>query len=687
MLTAAEIQTIRDNVPGAVLPGIDTMTGNPYATSSLLDATKITQNSKAPYSYSPSKNIVFVIQAGAVLSGINFGDTSVLIDANNVTIKDCTFSGTTGFWAVDQNTSFSGATVENCTFIGSKLPTESNDWVSSVLPITIKDNTFLNSPTDSIDIHSGTVTGNYFSGEGYEPGAHADAIYVTGSTGPTTITDNFIDETPPTPGIANSDMRLTNEFGALTDVTISGNYVLGAGFGIEAGATNTDSTVSNVSIANNYFGFSLFGAYYPATTGVATITGTTMVDFSNPTASTKALATYQAAGLPTANVVSGTSGGAGGSGSAPTTILGNGFGSAHLSAGAGETNFVGGAGSQLLFGGVGANILTYLAIGDGGDRVARFDPAKDVIDLSHIDADITKAGVQNFTFIGTAAFSGNAEVRYQIDPTNNTTTVQVALAGDPLGDFSITLAGLTPLTAANFALTPSQSSADLANGAALTYSKVQTAAGAPPEYAFSNVQGRAYTSYEAFYGAGFANLAADDLNLSSSANELVLYNPSLTVTRGGGSEALQVGTGSDPLSYHPIETIDASTSGSEQFIFSAGFGNETINGFSASGASPDTIQLSKSAFSYLPAGVTQAQALAAVLDNGGAEGSSGLTISDSHGDSLTLAGVTKSMVAANPDDDPIHVNSRRGGPSNRAGLSCVRRLRFTYALREGGSDG
>ncbi len=650
MITAAQIQTIRDNNPGAVLPGIDTMTGNPYATSSLLDFTKITQNSSAPYHYIPSKNQVVVTQAGAVLSGINFGDATVLVEANNVTIKDCTFTATTGFWAVGAGAGVSGTTVENCTFTGSKLPTEFNDWISSVLPITIKDNTFLNSPTDSIDIHSGTVTGNYFSGEGYGTGQHADTIYVTGSTGPTTITDNFIDETPNAgaAGAANSDLRLTNEFGDLTDVTVSGNYLLGAGFAVEAGSTNTTYTISNVSIANNDLGFSAFGPYYATTTGVATVTGTTMVDFSNPTASNQALTAYQAAGLPTVKVVSGTSGGAGGGGSAPTTILGNGFVSAHLSAGTGETNFVGGAGSQLLFGGLGANILTYLAIGDGGDRVASFDPAKDVIDLSHIDADITKAGAQNFTFIGTAPFSGGPQVRYQLNPTNNTTTVQAALAGDPLADFAITLSGLAPLTAANFALTPSQSSADLTNGAALTYSKVQTAAGAPPEYAYSNVQGRAYTSYEEFYGAGFANLAADDLNLSSSANELVLFNPSLTVTRGGGSEALQVGTGSDPLGYHSVETIDASTSGSEQFIFSAGFGNETINGFSASGATPDTIQLSKSAFSYLPAGVTQAQALAAVLDNGGAKGSSGLTITDSHGDSLTLTGVTTSTVAANP---------------------------------------
>ena len=127
-----------------------------------------------------------------------------------------------------------------------------------------------------------------------------------------------------------------------------------------------------------------------------------------------------------------------------------------------------------------------------------------------------------------------------------------------------------------------------------------------------------------------------------------LYDPSLTVTRGGGAETLQIGTGAaDPLSYHPVETIDATTSGAEQFIFSAGFGNETINGFAVSGATPDTIQLATSSFSYLTAGMSQAQDLAAVLAHA-SSGASGLTISDSHGDSLTLAGVTAAMIAANP---------------------------------------
>ena len=598
MITAAEIQTIHYNDPDAVLPGIDTMTGNPYATSSLLDVTKITQNSSAPYYYSPTANIVYVDQAGAVLSGINFGDATVIIRANNVTIKDCTFAGTSSFWAIRQNPTFSGATVENCTFIGSKSPTETNVWITSNLAITIEANTFLNSPVDAVTIQQGVVDGNYFSGEGYAPGAHGDAIYVTASTGPTTITNNLIDSTvnADAPGASSSAIRITNEFGDADNVTVSGNYLLGAGYTVYVSAASTPYTFSNISVTNNDIGFGLYGPYYPGTDTLATVTGNTIVDFSNPTASNQAQAAYQAGGVPT------------------TTVLGNGVASARLSALPGETNFVGGFGLQYLYGGQGANILTYLAVGDGGDRASAFDPAKDVIDLSHFDADITTAGVQNFTFIGSAPFSGGAQVRYQFNPSNDTTLVQAALAGDPTADFSITLSGLLPLTAANFALTASQSSADLANGVALSFKKVTTVAGAATEYAYTNVQGRAYTSYQSFYGSAFADLAADNLNLSSNANELVLYDPGQTVTRGGGAESLKLaGMGSDPLTYHAVETIDATAGGSQQFIFSAGFGKETINGFSASGATPDTIQLSKSAFSYLTAGMTQAEDLAAVL--------------------------------------------------------------------------
>ena len=650
MYTAAEIQMIRNIDPGAVLPGIDTKTGNPVAASSLIDVTKITQNTKAPYYYVPSRNAVYVTQAGAVLSGINFGTATVLVGADNVTIKDSSFSGTTGYYAVEQTGAYSGLTVENSTFTGSKSPTENNVWIGSVQgAMTIEDNSFLNSPTDAIDMHAGVVTGNYFSGAGYSPGAHADAIWVTGTTG-TTITDNFIDGTPnaDSPANANSDLRLTNELGNLSNVTVSGNYLLGGAYTVEAGSATTKYTVSNVSITGNYIGFETYGPFYPATPGVSE-TGNTIVDFTNPTPSILAQAAYTAAGVPTAGVISATTGSvwAIASGSKPMTIFGNGIVGEDLQAGAGETNFVGGAGTQHLYGGQGVNIVTELAMSDRGDTVSGFDPAKDVIDLSHIDANLTTAGVQNFTFIGTAAFTGaGAQVRYQFDTTKNVTTVQVALAGDTSADLTITLMGLLPLTAANFALTAAQSSADMAAGALETYSKVQTS-GASFEYLHSNIVGRAYTSFESFSGPGYGNLAANELNLSSTADELLLYDANQTVSRGAAVELLQTGTGQDTLGYHPVETIDATTSGSEHFIFAAGFGAETIKGFAASGASADTIQLATSSFSYLTAGMSQTQDLTALLAHA-SSGSSGLTLADLYGDSLTLAGVSAATVAANP---------------------------------------
>ena len=639
MITAADIQEIRNNDPGAVLPGIDTMTGNPYATSSLLDVTKITQNSKAPIYYNPSTNTVYVFQSGAVLSGIDFGDATVLIQANNVTVKDCTFIGDTRSNIALRQEFGAGTTVENCTFQGSEAPNEGADWIFSNANIIIKNNTFLDTPGDAIDIGGsaiagGVISGNYFSGSGYATGAHADAIWVTKSTVPLTITNNFIDQTPHpnSAGASNSAIRITAEVGDLANVTVSGNYLLGGSEGIGVGPGSTTYTVKNVSVVNNYIGFDAYFPYYPGTETYATVTGTTIVDFSNPAESTQALAAYKATSA----------------GSSPTVVFGNGVAAAHLAALSGETNFVGGLGSQVLFGGQGANILTYLAIGDGGDRMSAFDPAKDVIDLSRIDADITTSGFQNFTFIGDAPFSGGAQVRFQLNPANGTTLVQAALAGDVTADFSITLTGLTTLTAANFALTPSQSSADLANDAVLTYKKVTTVAGAPAEFAYTNVQGQPYTSYQSFLGSTFANLAADELNMSSGADELVLYDPGLTITRGGGAETLQVaGMGSNPVTYHAVETIDATTSGSEQFIFNAGFGKETINGFNGSGASPNSIQLATSAFSYLTPGMTQAQDLAAVLSQA-TRGPSGLTIVDTHGDSLTLTGLTPSMLAVNP---------------------------------------
>jgi Peptidase M10 serralysin C terminal len=663
MATSAQIQIIRNANPGAILPGIDAPTGNPDPVSSLTSLTQITQNAKgSPYYYSPTANIVYVTQNGAVLSGINFGTASLAIEANNVTVQDSTFASKAGFYTVLQLGSYSGATIENCTFQGSGAPTDTNVWITASTSITIKDNTFLDSPTDAIDFAGGVITGNYFSGAGFLPGAHADAIQELGAGGPTTITDNFIDGTwnPSAPANANSDIRIVAQGSNISNVNISGNYLLGGVYTLELGtAGNTSYTFTNSAVNNNYIGFAEFGPYYGAIQNYVTLQGNTLVSYANPASSAQALAAYKKTAMQPSHVIAATTAGQGliSTASAPTTLLGNNLATSFTGS-TNETNFVSGYGAHGLRGGEGANIYTYLAISDSTynqhDVISNFDPAKDVIDLSRIDANVASPGLQHFTFIGDAPFSGTgAQVRYQLNPATNLTDIEADLAGDSgnyYPDFEIVVAGLTPLTAANFALTAAQSAADIVNGAALTETKVQTPTGAPTEYAYTGVQGKSYSSYEVFDVAnnGFLLVGADDLNLSSTKDQLRLFEPGITVTRGGGAETLQVGTAAaDTVVYHATQVVDATSSGSEHFVFTTGFGSETIQGFAASGTTPDTIQLATSSFSYLTTGMTQAQDLAAVLAKS-TENATGLRIADSNGDSLTLAGLTAATIAANP---------------------------------------
>ena len=439
MATSAEIQMIRNADPGAILPGIDTPTGNPDPASSLMSYTQITQNAKgSPYYYVPANNEVIVTQSGAVLSGINFGSATLAIEANNVTVQDCTFTATASFWTIDQTPGYSGATIEDCTFQGSGSPTENNFWINATQSITIKDNSFLDSPGDAIDIEGGVVTGNYFSGAGFLPGAHADAIQILAATGPTTITDNFIDGAwnPSAPANANSDIRIATEGSNISNVNISGNYLLGGAYTLEVGPEpGTSYTFSNVAINNNYIGFSEFGPYYGAIQNYASVQGNTLVAYSNPASSAQALAAYEKTAILPAHVIAATAAGQvlTSAASTPTTLLGD-SGTTFVGS-TNETNFVSGYDAHASLGGEGANIFTFLAIADSTasahDTITNFDPAKDVIDLSRIDANITTPGLQHFTFIGTAPFSGTgAQVRYQLNPATDQTYVEADLAGD-----------------------------------------------------------------------------------------------------------------------------------------------------------------------------------------------------------------------------------------------------------------
>src|SRR5271168_2395866 len=481
MITSAELQLIRDAAPDTALPGIDTTTGSTLPSSSLIPLSSLTTNPNAPFYYNPKTDCVYVTQNGAVLSGYDFGNATLCIDANNVTVENSTFEPTSVYptnvyYSILQSRSDSGAVIENDTFTGPKTSSPLAAFIAANTNITISDNSFIDTTSDALHITAGTVTGNYFSGGGYQVGAHADAIQIDSTTGPLTISDNFIDWTnnANAAGATNSAIRIAAVDGNVSGVTIDNNVLIGGSYTIDNGGGTGTYTYSNINIDNNIIGFGQYGAFLLSPQSGFSAAGNQIVDYTNPMYSEEAWDAYLAAGISTTNLMIATPGvSIAGASTGSSTIYGDGT-NERLWGTANETIFIGGYGTQYFTGGTGKDIYTYLSIADstpsgGEDMINNFDPSKDVIDLSHIDANLSSAGVQNFTFIGTAAFSGaGGQVRYQQDPSTGYTYVEADLVGDSQPDLEIRLVGMVNLTAANFSLTAAQSAAATAPAAGVT---------------------------------------------------------------------------------------------------------------------------------------------------------------------------------------------------------------------------
>ncbi|WP_262270195.1 calcium-binding protein [Microvirga yunnanensis] len=154
------------------------------------------------------------------------------------------------------------------------------------------------------------------------------------------------------------------------------------------------------------------------------------------------------------------------SGNAGDDILSAHAGNDDLRGGDGNDNLRGGDGKDILNGGGGRDILS----GDAGrdtfvfanvsdsrpgpvssDVILDFSTA-DTIDLHGIDASTAASGNQAFAFIGSAAFSGAGQLRYELDGFGNT-IVQADVNGDLTADFQVVLQGYTrPLSGGDFIL-------------------------------------------------------------------------------------------------------------------------------------------------------------------------------------------------------------------------------------------
>ena len=154
--------------------------------------------------------------------------------------------------------------------------------------------------------------------------------------------------------------------------------------------------------------------------------------------------------------------------------------------------------------------------------------------------------------------------------------------------------GVTGLNSsnANVAYSSSQTSALLAANLSLSASGTYTVS-----ETFTN--GAVIVSGSSGSGGG-------NLTLSSNAN-------GVTVNVGTSALGVTAGTETIPLIPYATELITATSRTNDTFAFTANFGNDTITGFAATGASHDLIQFEASMFSYLTPGMTQAADVTAVL--------------------------------------------------------------------------
>jgi hypothetical protein len=197
---------------------------------------------------------VTVSTDGAVVDGLNITGT-LTINASNVTVRNTRVTSG-AFWTVTIKDSAKNVTLENVT-VDSKGMSGSEGSSGIVGPGTFKAVEVTGAENGFVPGSGSLITGSYVHDLNAPGSPHYDGIQIDGGLSNIRVENSTID-------MSNhgqtSAVMVDNYFGAISNVVVDGNHLLGGGYTVYAdGNFSSTSKITGVKYINNKLGKGYYG--------------------------------------------------------------------------------------------------------------------------------------------------------------------------------------------------------------------------------------------------------------------------------------------------------------------------------------------------------------------------------------------------------------------------------------------
>ena len=200
-----------------------------------------------------SSGSLTVTKPGTVISGLDINGT-LTISANNVTVKNTRVTSGSAYNIVKVDDSATGVTLDHVTINGKGLNGTSGangvygPGTYNAVAVSGVENGFVPSS-------GATITGSWVHNLASPGSPHYDGIQIDGARSNITVKNSTVDLTGLT---QTSAVMVDNYFGAATNITITGNRLLGAGYTVYADGQFNSNPIT-VTYANNRIGKGQWG--------------------------------------------------------------------------------------------------------------------------------------------------------------------------------------------------------------------------------------------------------------------------------------------------------------------------------------------------------------------------------------------------------------------------------------------